>query len=355
MKHRLLNNLLSPVRRNCLISDSRHWGDYSICGLLLRLRELYRFEKNLSYSEGIEHRDLAGWIGETEKLWGEMAGKEFLPLSVRGKEFDPFDSEGVNSYLQEHGLIYGAGYGIHMKPIFFLADLEEKKHFLGCTIYVAGKEYARDLSLHPAMLQNKTIYARREITEILLWERFEDVKAMKSKGALYRAFETYNMETRPDKQKIKAAASAELLTYVHHELGEAHESDVLGPSWKEMLSETIGNKAALFLRGVKDVLADTSDRGMFKHIIAERKEGSLYFYLVFLSGYRRLISSNLHEAVSGFRERRSWEEIERARLQCYEKTKDLAIRLMETYKANGKTFEAEIEKQITLTCPSRPR
>ena len=42
-----LNGIVSQVLENCNISDSQHAGVYSICGLALRLRDLYKWEKGL--------------------------------------------------------------------------------------------------------------------------------------------------------------------------------------------------------------------------------------------------------------------------------------------------------------------
>ena len=40
-------NITRQVLRNCEISDARHAGLFSICGLALRLRDLYKWEKGL--------------------------------------------------------------------------------------------------------------------------------------------------------------------------------------------------------------------------------------------------------------------------------------------------------------------
>jgi hypothetical protein len=48
-----LDRLIRQVRRNCDISDARHAGMFFICGLTLRLRDLFKWEKGLSpWEEG---------------------------------------------------------------------------------------------------------------------------------------------------------------------------------------------------------------------------------------------------------------------------------------------------------------
>ena len=42
-----IDSLARQVLRNCHISDARHAGTYSICGLALRLRDLYKWEMAL--------------------------------------------------------------------------------------------------------------------------------------------------------------------------------------------------------------------------------------------------------------------------------------------------------------------
>ena len=39
-----LEQLANQVLHNCYISDSRFAGNYSICGLAMRLRDLYKWE-----------------------------------------------------------------------------------------------------------------------------------------------------------------------------------------------------------------------------------------------------------------------------------------------------------------------
>ncbi|MGA2402714.1 MAG: hypothetical protein ABSG91_13580, partial [Syntrophobacteraceae bacterium] len=39
-----ISDLQRQVQKNCDISDARHAGVYSLCGLLLRMRDLYKWE-----------------------------------------------------------------------------------------------------------------------------------------------------------------------------------------------------------------------------------------------------------------------------------------------------------------------
>ena len=40
--------IADQIARNCAVSDARYAGCYSVCGLALRLRDLYKWEKGLA-------------------------------------------------------------------------------------------------------------------------------------------------------------------------------------------------------------------------------------------------------------------------------------------------------------------
>lgn len=335
------------------MSDARFWGFYSICGLLMRLRELYRFESGTGFGEKMEQTLISEWIGRREALWEDMKDMEYSSLAVDGREFGPFEAPGINELLIPEGLLYGAGYGIYMKPVFFLAELDGVEAADGCDIYISGREYARDLSIHPAMLQQRTVFARKYVAEVLINERFDEFRASKIKGLLWRAFSSYGLDRDSGRERVGEVAGVELRSYIHHELGEAHESRRLGPLWGGILCSAGDRRASAFLRALKDVLADTTDRGMLKHIVENRKTGSLAFYMAFQGGLLRPLTGGLHEAYEKFSESGRWEEIERARMQCYARARPMADGLLEAYgpDEDARGLQDEIRKQITLMSP----
>lgn len=334
-----IESITSQVKRNCNISDAKYWGYYSLCGLLLRLRELYRAEKGINPWENIQQKDIGEWISERENLWKELEDKDFGDIAVNGNVYSPFDVDKINAALEKEELIYSAGFGIHMKPSFFLADILSKKRVDGFTIYMAGKEYARDLSNNPAMLQNRTIFARVDTIRLLLWQRFEELRCNKSKRSLAFAFSKYGItpEYEPSagvNQKIFQIARSEAETYIYHELGEAFEGEKIGDEWKTFLTSLPDGRSELFARAVKDIMSDTSENGMLKYIIEKRKEGSLGFYIVFLGGYRRLLFPEILEAFQRFAETGDWGFVDNARKAGYRKAEDYAETLLSLYKKN---------------------
>ena len=328
-----IETVISQVKRNCNISDARFWGEYSICGLLLRLRELYRSERGSKLWEGIPHKEISEWMSEREVLWKELQDKDLEDIVIGETAYGPFEVARINTTLEKKNLIYGAGYGLRMKPSFFLADLISKRTVDGYVVYIAGSEYARDLAEHPAMVQDGVIFARVYTTKLLLWERFEELRLRDPKSPLVFAFSRYGIT--PDEEpsedverKVSLVALSELETYIYHELGEAIEGEKLGGEWENLLLDLPGRKAEFFSRGIKDLLSDTSEQGMIKYIIENRKEGSLGFYIVFLGGYRKLLFPEIVNVFEKFIESGDWELIEDARKAGYKKAKGYAERLL---------------------------
>ena len=70
-----LDPIIAQVKENCDIADANHAGLYSICGLAMRLRDLYKWDMGLeAWMEGSSSEVLA-WIGEKERKWDKLAGK----------------------------------------------------------------------------------------------------------------------------------------------------------------------------------------------------------------------------------------------------------------------------------------
>ena len=347
-----IESLSSQVKHNCNISDARHWGYYSLCGLLLRLRELYRSEQDIPLWGKMPQEDIGRWIASRENLWRELEDKELTPITLNGNVFGPFEIEKINAELEKQGLIYGAGLGLYRKPCFFLADLLSKKTMNGFDVYVAGAEYARDLSDHPAMLQENMIYARVEPTKLLIWTRFEEMRC-KGKTALLFAFANYGIapEEAPSEnigQRISLVAHAEAETYIHHEIGEAVEGEKIGAEWKAFLTSLPAGRVELLARAVKDILADTGDNGMLNYIIRKQKAGSLGFYLVFLSGMRKLLFPEMQDAFGLFVGSGDWSLIDHARKAGYAKAYGYVERLLSIQRnCTGKESVAGvIEREI---------
>jgi hypothetical protein len=348
-----IESLSRKIKRNCDISDSHNWGSYSLCGLLLRLRELYRSEKMVKPWESIAHSDVGEWISAREALWSELKDREFEDIPLNGHVYGPYETDRVNALLEREGLIYGAGIGLYRKPSFFLADLISREQKNGCIVFMAGGEYARDLADYPAMVQGKTIFVRTEMVKQLLWGRFEEMRANRSKSTLRCAFSYYGVHAGEEPSenlyaRISQIALCEAETYFYHELGEVFEGERMGGEWKVLLASLPHGRAEVFTRSVKDVLSDTTENGMLRHIIRSRNAGSLGFYLVFLTGFRKLIFPEIFDAFQVFAETGDWEKIDVARRTGYKNTAVYGEKILALYRTGltGSMLSERIEQEI---------
>jgi hypothetical protein len=348
-----IEHIASQVKYNCNISDAKYWGFYSPCGLLLRLRDLYKIENEIKPWERVELEKISNWIGRKEELWKEIDALDFQMVVIKGKKYHPFDIKGINAVLMKEGFLYGAGYDSLLKPTFLLAQILSKTKLGKYSIYTLDKEIARDLSAAPAMLQGNTILARYETIKLFLWGKLEEMKSIKHSGILSYAFSEYGVsksvynELAPEKLEshLSKIAYEELSTCIYHELGEASQRRLLGRWWKELILKLQHSRAELFIRALKDVLADTCRGGMLAHIITQRKAGSLGFYVALLGGFRKIIFPNIVPAYEKFINTRSWALIEKARIEGYRKTKSY-IKTLKEIVDSGKISPEEIEHKL---------
>jgi hypothetical protein len=345
--------IASQIKHNCNISDASHWGLYSPCGLLLRLRDLYKVEQGIPSWQEVHHKSILNWIDQREKIWEELSSLTFQNIEVNGKSFKPFDVKGINAELLQQGLLYGAGYGQHLKPTFLLAKISKKQKMGNYSIYFTGREFARDLSSSPAMLQGNTIIARHETIKFFLADKFLEMQSKQNQTALLFAFSEYGLEKTATnkifnknlKNRLSHIAWEELSTFIFHEIGEASQRKLLGKWWKELLIKLPHSRTELYLRGLKDIISDTCVKGMLNHIIQQRKAGSLGFYVALLGGFRKTLFPEIMPAHERFLKTRDWNLIEEARKKGYIKTRD-HIKFIKKIVAKKTLSHDEIEKQL---------
>lgn len=344
-----IEEITGQVKHNCEISNARSWGGYSICGLLLRLRELYKWEKGMQPWGKIDTTALMSWIDEKERKWKEMSNQEFRNIEINGIVYNPFDVEKINEALPK-GFLYGAGYVAAMRPSFFLARLDRARKEDGYNIFISGKELARDLVAALAMLQGNNILVRKESIRYFIWGKLEESKITKNE-ALRCAFEDYGVSgERINPESVEKIVEEELKSYIRHEIGEASDKIFPDKIWNELVCLFQHSKVELLARSVKDILGDTNENGMLRYVIANKKRGSLGFYVALLTGFRKIIFSEIAPAYLEFRKTGDWRIAEKARKAGYEKSKSYAEKLVgihRTGKNKGKEWmQEEIEKEI---------
>jgi len=305
-------NLIREVGRNCAVTDARYAQIFSVCGLAMRLRSLYKWRKEIHPWEEEDPKRLLRWIEKTENNWSELEHEAFLPIHVNGRGFDPFDVVGINGLLEPSGMIYGAGYAQGMAPTFFLGCLEEARSIHGCAVFILGKELARDLMALPALSQENRIYIRKEILEAFLWDQILFVDRS-GKKALRMALKCYNI-LEEDPVSLRRAfpeiVKDEIETLIFHELGEILDPAVDRPVWREVLAAYPHTLIELFARTLKDMIADTSPFGRLSLITRERRKASLGLFMAFFDGFRKRLYPELLDAYERFLADGNWEGIE---------------------------------------------
>lgn len=328
-----LNSLREQVLKNCLISEANYAGTFSLCGLVLRLRDLYKWEKGLRPWVEPDSAVLLEWIEQRESSWDPWVDREFQPLIVGGVVRDPFDVEGINALLADLGLVYGAGYVEGLRPSFFLGAVGEIRKVDGALIFSVEREIVRDVFASPAMRQGSRIYIRHQPMLSFLWDQIFEMRPS-ARSALRFAFSAYSLDVDAVAQfpqryaeALQTIAREQLETWTYHELGEFHEEAFRGHLWHDIVATYPNTPIEVYARVLKDLCADTDDMGLLRHIVENRHRAALAFYVAFLRPFTRLLFPEILTAFSAFRKSGRWELIENTRRTAKEKFHDRATRL----------------------------
>ncbi|MCX8034100.1 MAG: hypothetical protein N3A00_02130, partial [Thermodesulfovibrio sp.] len=177
------SEFIETVSYNCDVSDAKYWGYFSICTLLLRLRELFKVGKNLEPWDRIDNEEIIPWIDKKEKTWKELEEANLMPIQLNGKSFSPFNTDEINTIIVNDGFVYGAGYALFMKPSFFVGKIKNYEKIDGYDVYFIEKEFVRDLFSSPGMSIGKTVFIRITDIKFRLWEYLQSW--LDKKGEIY--------------------------------------------------------------------------------------------------------------------------------------------------------------------------
>jgi len=289
-----MQDLIDVVQRNCDIVDARHGGDYGMCTYLLKMRELYRWERGLPLGAPLGREDVGDWLTAREAHLQRLEQDDFDQIVVDGRAIDPFDAEAVNAAVAAHGLVYSAGLVHGGRPHFFLAELEgERRADNGFLLRVSGRELARCLNAPPAMTRGSTIFLRRESLRRHLWEKYESWLWSRAQNAMARAVACYPFE-RALEQALDDMVEAEMAVIEAHEQGEYQAGLDLGDAWEAMLLDLALTPAELMARAVRDHLADCTHT--LPLLIESGREPSLHFFMASLGAMRRQLFPSLETA-----------------------------------------------------------
>lgn len=337
--------LQTAVQKNCTISDARFSREYSLCIYLLRLREFYRWQKEIPLGDPIDQRDLGNWVSETEAHWDEIEDDEYQRVPVGNKLFDPFAADNINEQLKGHGLIYSAGIGRLGQPHFLLAKQTSRSVTAQYSCIECDQELARDTITLPAMVQHNTIYIRHESFRQLIWQMVDEWNLHQSPGPMARLIDRYNIAENDNVAHAIDKAARELsCLLLYHEKGEIAAGERLGPEFSEMTVAFHRKTGEMQIRAVRDLLADALST--WPMIVNEDKQHSpryLDFWLTSLNGYREKLFNLAPPDSSLFSENGS------TRLHALgnmidsnqKRWQHIAMLLIDKYQSNGTDFDVD--------------
>ena len=348
-----VDTLARQIINNCDISDAQHAGLYSTCGLALRLRDLYKWEHRLNPWEEKDSSEILDWIGEKEALWEKLADAKYTDLSIRDKRYDPFDTAGINGALEPDGLFYGAGYAFRLKPTFFLAEIDNTAQRNGYSVYTLGREMARDLLTLPALSQDQSILLRTDSARLNLWDQMAYIKKS-GRPALQFALEHCGLKNQhPEvlQQHLPQILAVQTDNYLYHEIGELTDATFHPTIWRELIATFPHSPVELLARGLKDLLADTSQNGTLPYLIKNRKTAGLGLYTAFLDGMPKALFPELRDAFNHFTKTRNWRIIREAAAAGYRRAKNYTAEMVHLFQTAKKKQQLqwakdEIEKRL---------
>ena len=345
-----IETIKGQVQQNCDISDAKHAGLFSVCGLALRLRDLYKWDHGLNPWVEEEAEKVLEWIGDRETLWDSLADKPYERLHLQDATYDAFDTVAINRILGPHGLFYGAGFGRSLKPTFLLSSIIQEQIIGGYRVLKLGEEMARDLFSTPAFVQDGCVVVRMQAAGSFLWDSILYVNKS-GKAALSAALKNHGIahySPQVLKDRLDHIAKIEAEVYVHHELGELQENSFDQDIWREIIAAYPHTPIELLARTLKDILADTNPHGTFQFILKKRKLSSLAFYVAFMEGLTKKLFSVMTDAFEAFLETENWSVIETAVAAGYDTAKNQADTMVRIFKAGRQKNDLQwAEKEIT--------
>jgi hypothetical protein len=347
----ILQSMIRQVSANCEIGNAGQAGHFSLCGLLLRLRQLYKWEHRLPPWREPDPGAVLAWVEAKEGAWEQLEGAAWQDLQVNGATLDPFAVAEVNVALTPLGLAYGAGYSRGLAPTCFLGELLEVRRLNDLTVLVLGNELARDLDAAPALCQGSLIYARREALAYYLWDRLSD-PVQQHKPFLKLALAAFGttlsallQDPEAHREAFEQLVAGELEAVIRHEVGEAREIS-LRDAFRAALTLFPQTRVELWVRALKDALAEVNEWGRLAYLIEARQATSLALMLAWRPGLYPLLLPELEPAFWQLQEQGDWEVVAEARLSALSRLRATAAELSELLAAADITPAPQLRGEI---------
>lgn len=329
----LNSKFIETVSYNCDVSDAQYWGYFSICTLLLRLRELFKIERNLEPWDRINNEDIIPWIDEKEKTWKELEEVNLMPLKLDGKFYSPFNTDEINSIIVNDGFVYGAGYALFMKPSFFVGKIKQYEKLDTYNIYFIEKEIVRDIFSSPGMSIGKTVFIRITDIKFRIWDTVQTW--LNKKGKIYEfllsRFKNPLTWNYPYENFYKIVDKYSRIV-LYHEISEQEESL---SAWRKIIKKCNNSKTEQILRGIQDLIADFSEKGPVKRAIIEKDWELLCLYLAGQRLYQKKMLTNTIAQIEKALTDNNWQKINSLRIAQFEKWKNNYINIIEIYESKG--------------------
>jgi len=289
--------LVEAVQTNCHIADARSAADLPLCIYLLQMRELFRWEQGIATLQPLPREAVAQWLDEREALWASLEDRDFMPVPVAGRLFEPFEVAAVNARLRPFGWMYGAGYVSAGRASFFLGQIERVEQRDELEVWVSGTEHARCLAAPPAALQGSTVVLRMQCLRRWIGEQYEAWTLKRHPGAFKSALDALGF-ANDGAQVLDRMVDIASDTLVLHELGEFEVGRRLGPAWQALRSTLVSRRTDLYVRAARDHLADSLVT--LPTLLQHRREASLHFWFANLDGVRALLFPRLWPAYAAW-------------------------------------------------------
>jgi len=342
-----LDQLVKTVQHNCDISDARHAARFTLCTYLMKMRELYRWEQGLGLEEDPGKEALGSWVRDRESYWEAIVDREFVPIELDGANFDPFEQDAINQRLEGEGLVYSAGLGQASVPHFFLADVRSRRLHDGYSVWVAGREYARDLASPPAMSRDGVVFLRYESLRRLMWERVQEWRWNRPDNAMGRALKAFGLDGAGEgalEQGLDAVTEVQLDLALWHELGEIGAGRCLPEDWRDMLQRVSDTPVEHRVRALRDNLADALST--WPRILESGDTRMVHLYFALLTPLRRALQSSLVAAYEQYLETGSMGDFAPVVEKGRSYWKDRLVTLLERFGSADKVDIKQLSSEI---------